>query len=32
MAPNQRAVENHEELFPNHVSTLAATDVSLPKS
>jgi 4-carboxymuconolactone decarboxylase len=29
MAPNQRAVENHEELFPNHVSTLAVTDPEL---
>jgi 4-carboxymuconolactone decarboxylase len=29
MAPNQRAIENHEQLFPNHVSTLAATDPEL---
>ena len=29
MAPNQRAVKNHEELFPNHVSTLAVTDPEL---
>ena len=26
MAPNERAVKNHEELFPNHISTLAVTD------
>lgn len=26
MAPNERAVTNHEKLFPNHVSTLAVTD------
>src|ERR1700675_3692330 len=29
MAPNQRAVENHEELFRNHVSTLAVADPEL---
>jgi 4-carboxymuconolactone decarboxylase len=29
MSPNQRAVENHEKLFPNHVSTLAVTDPEL---
>jgi 4-carboxymuconolactone decarboxylase len=29
MAPNERAVKNHEELFPNHVSTLAVTDLEL---
>jgi 4-carboxymuconolactone decarboxylase len=29
MAPNERAVKNHEELFPNHVSTLAVTDPEL---
>jgi 4-carboxymuconolactone decarboxylase len=29
MAPNQRAVENHEELFPKHVSTLTVTDPEL---
>src|SRR5260370_29346777 len=28
-AAHQRAVENHEELFPNHVSTLAVTDPEL---
>ena len=26
MAPNERARKNHGELFPGHVSTLAATD------
>ena len=25
MAPNERARENHDELFPDHVSTLAVT-------
>jgi len=29
MAPNERAVKNHEELFPHHVSTLAVTDPEL---
>jgi 4-carboxymuconolactone decarboxylase len=29
MAPNERAIKNHEELFPNHVSVLAATDPEL---
>lgn len=29
MAPNERAIKNHEELFPNHVSTLAVTDPEL---
>lgn len=29
MAPNERARRNHEELFPNHVSTLAVTDPEL---
>lgn len=29
MAPNDRAVKNHEQLFPNHVSTLAVTDPEL---
>lgn len=29
MAPNERAVKNHEQLFPNHVSTLAVTDPEL---
>jgi 4-carboxymuconolactone decarboxylase len=29
MAPNQRAAENHEKLFPNHVSSLAVTDPEL---
>jgi len=29
MAPNERALKNHEELFPNHVSTLAVTDPEL---
>jgi 4-carboxymuconolactone decarboxylase len=29
MAPNERAAKNHEELFPNHVSTLAVTDPEL---
>jgi 4-carboxymuconolactone decarboxylase len=28
-APNDRARENHERLFPNHVSTLAMTDPEL---
>lgn len=26
MAPNERAVKNHEKLFPHHASTLAVTD------
>lgn len=26
MATNERAVKNHEQLFPNHASTLAVTD------
>jgi len=26
MPPNERALKNHEQLFPNHVSTLAVTD------
>jgi 4-carboxymuconolactone decarboxylase len=29
MAPNQRAIDNHEKLFPNHISTLAVTDPEL---
>lgn len=29
MAPNERARKNHDELFPNHVSTLAVTDPEL---
>jgi 4-carboxymuconolactone decarboxylase len=29
MAPNARAWKNHDELFPGHVSTLAATDPKL---
>jgi len=29
MAPNTRAQKNHDELFPGHVSTLAATDPEL---
>src|SRR5271167_780130 len=29
MAPNQRALEKHEELFPNHLSTLTVTDPEL---
>src|SRR3954463_10593783 len=29
MPPNERAQKNHDELFPNHVSTLAATDPEL---
>src|SRR5215213_7181176 len=29
MAPNDRARENHDELFPGHVSTLAVTDPEL---
>lgn len=29
MAPNERAVRYHEELFPDHVSTLAVTDPEL---
>jgi 4-carboxymuconolactone decarboxylase len=29
MAPNARARKNHDELFPGHVSTLAATDPEL---
>lgn len=29
MAPNERAMKNHEQLFPNHVSTLAVTDPEL---
>jgi 4-carboxymuconolactone decarboxylase len=29
MAPNEQARKNHDELFPGHVSTLAATDPEL---
>jgi hypothetical protein len=29
MAPNKRARQNHDALFPNHVSTLATTDPEL---
>jgi 4-carboxymuconolactone decarboxylase len=29
MGPNERARKNHDELFPNHVSTLAVTDPEL---
>src|SRR5436309_280638 len=29
MGPNERARKNHDELFPGHVSTLAATDPEL---
>jgi threonine dehydrogenase-like Zn-dependent dehydrogenase len=29
MPPNSRAQENHDELFPGHVSTLAVTDPEL---
>ena len=29
MGPNERAVKNHEQLFPNHVSELAVTDPEL---
>lgn len=29
MAPNERAQNNHDELFPSHVSTLAVTDPEL---
>jgi len=29
MAPNEHAQKNHDELFPGHVSTLAATDPEL---
>jgi 4-carboxymuconolactone decarboxylase len=29
MAPNARARKNHDELFPGHVSALAATDPEL---
>jgi 4-carboxymuconolactone decarboxylase len=29
MAPNERARERHDELFPGHVSTLAVTDPEL---
>jgi 4-carboxymuconolactone decarboxylase len=29
MPPNQRAQQNHDELFPGHVSTLAVTDPEL---
>jgi 4-carboxymuconolactone decarboxylase len=29
MAPNERAQKNHDELFPDHVSTLAVTDPEL---
>jgi 4-carboxymuconolactone decarboxylase len=29
MAPNDRARQNHDALFPNHVSTLATTDPEL---
>jgi 4-carboxymuconolactone decarboxylase len=29
MAPNQRARNNHDGLFPGHLSTLAVTDPEL---
>ena len=29
MAPSERALNNHAELFPGHVSTLAVTDPDL---
>jgi 4-carboxymuconolactone decarboxylase len=29
MAPNERALKNHEKLFPGHVSTMAVTDPEL---
>jgi 4-carboxymuconolactone decarboxylase len=29
MAPNESARKNHDELFPNHISTLAVTDPEL---
>jgi 4-carboxymuconolactone decarboxylase len=29
MAPNEQARKNHDELFPGHISTLAATDPEL---
>ncbi len=29
MKPNERAQNNHNELFPGHVSTLAVTDPEL---
>ncbi|WP_348266156.1 carboxymuconolactone decarboxylase family protein [Edaphobacter paludis] len=29
MAPNEQAQKNHDELFPNHVSTVAVTDPEL---
>jgi 4-carboxymuconolactone decarboxylase len=29
MAPNQRAQQNHEQLFPGYISTLAVTDPEL---
>jgi 4-carboxymuconolactone decarboxylase len=29
MAPNPRAQKNHDDLFPNHVSTLAVSDPEL---
>ncbi|MGA2186088.1 MAG: carboxymuconolactone decarboxylase, partial [Bryobacteraceae bacterium] len=29
MAPNREAQRNHDELFPDHVSTLAVTDPEL---
>lgn len=29
MKPNERAQQNHNELFPGHVSTLAVTDQEL---
>jgi 4-carboxymuconolactone decarboxylase len=29
MAPNEQAQKNHDELFPDHVSTLAVTDPEL---
>ena len=29
MKPNEQAQQNHEELFPGHVSTLAVTDPEL---
>jgi 4-carboxymuconolactone decarboxylase len=32
MAPNARARKNHDELFPGHVSALAATDPELIES
>ena len=29
MGPNKHARKNHDELFPDHVSTLAVTDPEL---